>query len=285
MSPLRLRMLEYMQLKHYSPSTIKNYLNQVSRFARHLDKSPDLGSLEDVAAYLLHLNLERRLSQSQLNSAYSSIKVLFVQVLGREWDSRLLPRSRREKRLPAVLSAVEALALVNTPRNLKHRTILRLLYACGLRVSEALALQLSDVDSTRMVLIVRQGKGFKDRQVPLSESLLESLREYYRVFRPRKYLFESAQTGGALSQRSVQAVFQRAKVQTGVSRKVSVHTLRHCYATHLLEAGVDVMALKKFLGHTQLATTARYLHLSAPTQRVPDLLAGSPPEKDVPDVF
>ena len=285
MSPLRLRMLEYMQLKHYSPTTIKNYLSQVSHFARYLGKSPDLGTLEDVAAYLLHLNLERRLSQSQLNSAYSGIKVLFVQMLGREWDSRLLPRSRREKRLPAVLSAVEALTLVNTPRNLKHRTILRLLYACGLRVSEALALQVSDVDSQRMVLIVQQGKGFKDRLVPLSESILESLRQYYRAYRPRKYLFESGQTGGPLSQRSVQAVFQRAKVQTGVSRKVSVHTLRHCYATHLLEAGVDVMALKKFLGHTQLATTARYLHLSVPTQRVPDLLAGSPPQADEPDAF
>ncbi|MBK8196566.1 MAG: tyrosine-type recombinase/integrase [Lewinellaceae bacterium] len=144
------------------------------------------------------LTWNAKLSQSQLNSAYSGIKLLFVQVLGREWDSRLLPRSRREKRLPAVLSVVEALALVNTPRNLKHRTILRLLYACGLRVSEALALQVSDVDSQRMVLVVRQGKGFKDRQVPLSESILESLRQYYRAFRPRKYLFESGQTGGPL---------------------------------------------------------------------------------------
>ena len=135
-----------------------------------------------------------------------------------------------------------------------------------------------------MVLIVRQGKGFKDRQVPLSESILESLRYYYRIYRPKAYLFESAQTGGALSQRSVQMVFQRAKVQVGVSRKVSVHTLRHCYATHLLEAGVDVMALKKFLGHTQLATTARYLHLSVATKQVPDLLAGSTPDDD-PAIF
>ncbi len=278
-------MLEYMQLKHYSPSTIKNYLSQVSHFARYLGKSPDSGSLEDVAAYLLHLNVERRLSQSQLNSAYSGIKMLFVGVLGREWDKRLLPRARREKRLPAVLSAVEALALVNTPRNLKHRTILRLLYACGLRVSEALALELGDVDSSRMVLVVRQGKGFKDRLVPLSETLLEFLREYYRAYRPKQYLFENSRSGGPLSQRSVQAVFQRAKIQTGVSKKVSVHTLRHCYATHLLEAGIDVMALKKFLGHTQLATTARYLHLSAPTTQVPDLLAAGPTQADEPDIF
>ena len=219
MSPLRIRMLEYMQLKHYSPATIKNYLSQVSHFARYLGKSPDSGTLEDVATYLLNLNLERRLSQSQLNSAYSGIKVLFVQVLGREWDSRLLPRARREKRLPAVLSSVEALALVNTPRNLKHRTILRLLYACGLRVSEAPALRISDVDSQRMVLIVQQGKGFKDRMIPLSESMLENLRQYYRAYRPRKYLFESSQSGGPLSQRSVQAVFQRTKVQTGCFAK------------------------------------------------------------------
>jgi site-specific recombinase XerD len=114
---------------------------------------------------------------------------------------------------------------------------------------------------------------------------LESLHAYYRAYRPKQYLFESSRSGGPLSQRSVQAVFQRAKIQTGVSKKVSVHTLRHCYATDLLEAGIDVMALKKFLGHTQMATTARYLHLSIPTQRVPDLLIGSAPEEDVPDVF
>jgi site-specific recombinase XerD len=277
-------MSDYMQLKHYSPRTIKTYLVQVSNFARYLGKSPDLGTLEEVAAYLLHLNTARGLSQSLLNSVYSSIKLLFVDVLGREWDSRLLPRSRREKHLPEVLSASEAQALVNAPRNLKHRTILRLLYGSGLRVSEALSLQLSDVDSKRMVLIVRQGKGFKDRQVPLSESMLESLRQYYRFYKPQVYLFESNQTGGQLSQRLVQVAFQRAKAQAGISRKVSVHTLRHCYATHLLEAGVDVMELKKFLGHSQLATTARYLHLATPSRQVPDLLAGSTPE-DGPAIF
>jgi integrase/recombinase XerD len=267
-------MLEHMRLRHYSPRTIKSYLAQVTAFARHLGRSPDMATLEDVASYLLHLE-ERGLSQSLLSNAYSGIKVLFVAVLDRSWDRRILPRSRREKRLPAVLSAEEALALVNAPQNLKHRTILRLLYASGLRISEALALQVGDVDSSRMALIVHGGKGFKDRQVPLSATVLESLREYYRAYRPKAHLFESAQTGGPLSQRTVQMVFQRAKARAGVSRKASVHTLRHCYATHLLEAGVDVTELRRFLGHANLATTARYLHLSTPARQLPDLLAGA----------
>jgi site-specific recombinase XerD len=268
-------MLEYMRLRHYSPRTIKSYLAQVAAFARHLDRSPDTATLEEVSAYLLHLE-ERGMSQSLLSNAYSGIKVLFVAVLDKAWDARILPRSRRERRLPAVLSAQEALALVNAPQNLKHRTILRLLYASGLRISEALALQISDVDSSRMALIVHGGKGFKDRQVPLSSSMLESLREYYRVCRPKAYLFESVQTGGPLSQRTVQAVFQRAKARAGVSHKASVHTLRHCYATHLLEAGVEVTELRRFLGHSNLATTARYLHLRTPNRQLPDLLADSP---------
>ncbi|MBX2929000.1 MAG: tyrosine-type recombinase/integrase [Saprospiraceae bacterium] len=173
------------------------------------------------------------MAQSFLNSAYSGIKVLLVQVLGREWDTRILPRARRVKLLPGVLSVSEALSIVNAPKNLKHRTILRLLYATGLRMGELLRLRVSDVDSKRMVLPVRQGKGFKDRQVPMSEVLLDSLRKYWIQFRPKEYLFESACTGGALSARTIQVIFQKAKCKAGVTRQAGVHTLRHCYAhTH-----------------------------------------------------
>lgn len=269
-------MLEYMQLKHYSASTIKAYISQVVLFSAYLGKSPAQASLGEVARYLLHLINDKGASQSYVNAAYSAIKVLLEGVLGREWDRSMLPRSRREKPLPAVLSAEEALSIVNAPQNLKHRTILRLLYATGLRVSEALRLRLSDVDSKRMVLIVHRGKGYKDRHVPLSQPLLDSLRDYWRQSRPKEYLFESRQASGALSQRSVQALFQRAKAKAGVARKASVHTLRHCYATHLLEAGVDVMAIKAFMGHGKLSTTARYLHVSRASYKLPDLIGPSP---------
>lgn len=274
MTPLRRRMLDYMHLKNYSKSTIRSYINHVKDFACHLGKSPESATFEEVSAYLLHLTEDRGLSQSNLNGAYSGIKVLFTGVLGRAWDLNKLPRSRREKTLPAVLSVEQAQGLVNAPRNLKHRTILQLIYATGLRLSEAMGLELKDIDSNRMVIIVHRGKGGKDRHVPLSATLLECLRYYWRCYRPRRYLFENEHTKAHLSPRTVQAVFKRAKEKIGLSGKVSVHTLRHCYATHMLESGLNVVALKVFLGHTNLSTTNRYLHISATQGDLPDLLAG-----------
>lgn len=272
MTPLRKRMLDYMHLKHYSASTIKSYISHVALFARYIGKSPELSTLEEVSGYLLHLSEERKLSQSLLNAAYSAIKVLLEQVLGREWDTRMLPRSRREKTLPQVLSAADALKIVNAPANVKHRTILRLLYATGLRMAEVLSLKISDVDSKRMVLFVRQGKGFKDRQVPMSEVLLDTLRQYWLQCRPQEYLFESSMSGGPLSARSIQTIFQKARQKAGVRQHASVHTLRHCYATHMLEAGVDTLCIKNFMGHSHLSTTARYLHISRTHQSLPDLI-------------
>jgi len=273
MTPLRQRMLDYMLLKNYSSVTIKNYISQIVLFTRYLGKNPELATLEEVGAYLLHLTTVRNLSQSQVSGAYSAIKMLLVNILGREWDGRMLPRARRQKRLPSILSVQEIQALISAPRNLKHRTILCLLYSTGLRVSEALALKIADIDSQRMVLIVHQGKGAKDRMIPLSVSLLASLRGYYAVFRPKIYLFENERKGGPLSQRTVQNIFEQAKSQVKLRRQASVHTLRHCYATHSLEAGLDVTVLKEFLGHTSLSTTARYLHVSAASGNAPDLLA------------
>jgi site-specific recombinase XerD len=274
MTPLRRRMLDYMRLKNYSSRTIRSYICYVKEFALYLGKSPELATVEEIQAYLLHLTVERGSSQSHLSGAYSGIKVLFTGVLGRDWDLNQLPRSRREKTLPAVLSAEQAHALISTPRNLKHRTILQLIYATGLRLSEAVCLELNDIDSSRMVIIVHRGKGNKDRYVPLSATLLGALRHYWRCYRPKRYLFENANTGAHLSARTVQVVFQRAKEELGLKGKISVHTLRHCYATHLLENGVNIASLRVFLGHTNLSTTNRYLHISATHGDVPDLLAG-----------
>ena len=274
MTPLRHRMLDYMRLKNYSNRTIRSYICYVKHFAIYLGNSPDLATLEDIQDYLLYLKEECGSSQSHLNGAYSGIKVLLEGVLGRDWDAIQLPRSRREKKLPVVLSATQAQELVNAPGNLKHRTILQLIYATGLRLSETVCLELSDIDSQRMVIAVRRGKGRKDRYVPLSVTLLEALRYYWRCYQPKKYLFENANTGAHLSTRTVQAVLKKAKEKLGMSGKVSVHTLRHCYATHMLESGVNIASLKFFLGHTNLSTTNRYLHISATHGEVPDLLAG-----------
>ena len=277
MTPLRRRMYDYMQLKHFSHSTIKSYLSHVGQFARHIKKNPEDSSLEEVRDYLLYMVNEKGFSQAYINGTYSGLKILYEEVLGRYWDSHILPRSRKEKRLPGVLSPEEALKLVNAPSNLKHRTILQLIYGTGLRASEALRLRLEDVDSKRMVLRVQKGKGNKDRYVPITASLLEALRYYWRCYRPKVYLFESAQTGRALTLRTVQAVFQKAKGQIGINRAVSVHTLRHSYATHLLEAGVDLIAIKTFMGHGHLSTTARYLHIGQTHKNLPDLLSGITP--------
>lgn len=282
MTPLRRRMADYMQLKHFSPRTIKTYLNQVSQFAKYLGKSPEEATLEDVATYLLHLSRERSLSQSFINAAYSAIRLLLEEILGQVWDRRLLPRARKEKSLPRVLSPEDALRIINSLSNVKHRMVLSLLYATGVRMSEALNLRLNDVDSKRMVLVIQQGKGNKDRYVPLSPSLLEALRHYWRCYQPKVFLFEGAVKGQPLSSRTVQKVFQMAKEKAGINTEASVHTLRHSYATHLLAAGVNLVAIKTFMGHSQLSTTARYLHVGQTQRDLPDLLSNSAPWPDAP---
>ena len=272
MTPLRKRMLEYMQLKHYSRNTIQSYLNHVAAYARHIGKSPELSDWEAVRSYLLYLVKDRQCSVSNLNQAQSAFKVLYVQVLGWPEAGNQIPRPRRVQALPSVMSVAEVQLLIRSLKNTKHRTLLQVLYGAGLRVSEVVALRIGDIDSSRRVLAIRQAKGFKDRYVPLSATLLESLREYWRIYRPLDFLFESNMSGGPLSIRTVQAIFQKAKAAAGIRKKVSAHTLRHCYATHLLEAGTDLLSIKQQLGHRNISTTMLYLHLAEDRKQTPDLL-------------
>ncbi|MCC6412760.1 MAG: site-specific integrase [Saprospiraceae bacterium] len=269
---MRKRMLEYMQLKHYSPRTIKSYVNIVAAYARHIGKSPELSDWEEVRSYLLHLLNDRHCSVSHLSQANSAFKVFFVYVLGWPEAGYQVPRPRRVRTLPSVMSVEEVQRLIRSLPNIKHRTLLQVLYGTGLRVSEVVALRVADIDSGRGLLAIRQAKGFKDRYVPLSPTLLDSLREYWRIYRPTEFLFESSMTGGPLSIRTAQAIFQNAKVAAGISKKASPHTLRHSYATHLLEAGADLLSIKQQLGHRNISTTTVYLHLREDRQQTPDLL-------------
>ena len=272
MTPLRKRMLEYMQLKHYSPRTIKSYLNVVAAYTRHIGKNPESSDWGEVRSYLLHMLNERHCSVSYLSQANSAFKVFFVCVLGWPEAGHQVPRPRRVRILPSVMSVEEVQRLINSVANVKHHTMLQVLYGTGLRVSEIVALRITDIDSDRGQIAVRQAKGFKDRYVPLSPTLLEQLREYWRICRPTEFLFEHEVFGGPLSIRTVQVIFQKAKMAAGINKKVSTHSLRHSYATHLLEAGADLLSIRNQLGHSSIATTTVYLHLKEDRAQTPDLL-------------
>ena len=265
-------MLEYMQLRNYSRSTIKSYINMVAAYARHIGKSPDLSDWEAVREYMLHLLEERHCSVSHLSQAHSAFKVLFVHVLGWPDAGNQVPRPRKVHTLPSVMSVSEVERLISSLSNIKHRTLLQVLYGAGLRVSEVVKLRIADIDSERGVLAVRQAKGFKDRYVPLSATLLTQMREYWRIYRPSVFLFERSVSGGPLSVRTAQAIFQHAKAASGIQKKVSAHTLRHSFATHLLEAGVDLLSIRDQLGHRSITTTTVYLHLTGSARQTPDLL-------------
>lgn len=267
-------MLRYMERRSFSPSTIKVYISWVSQFAQHYGKSPELLDEDDIGAYFDYLKGDRKLSQSSLAGCYSGIKLLWEKILGRRWDTNKLPRSRRPKTLPEVLSVEEAHQLISRTRNQKHRTLLKVLYTTGIRVGELVKLKPGDIDSKRMVIRVSQGKGRKDRYTVLPLTLLKELRSYWKAYRPRAYLFEGAVSGRHISIRTVQAVFQQACERIALRRQVGVHVLRHSFATHLLESGVDTLTIKSLLGHANIATTARYVHVqNSRLKGLPDLLA------------
>lgn len=267
-------MTEHMRLKAYSPKTIKSYVNLVAVYARHVGKSPELTDCEDARAFMVYLVEERKSSTSHLHQAFSALKLLFVQVLGRPDCGDKIPRPKRAKTLPVVMSVEEVERLVRSLANIKHRTMLQVLYGTGLRVSELTGLRIGDIDSGRNTITVRHGKGAKDRQVPLSPTLLQLLREYWKIYRPVEFLFEGERSGAQMSERTVQAVFEHAKKASGIKKKVSAHTLRHSYATHLLEAGTDLLTIRNQLGHSNISTTTVYLHLKSGGQGAKDLLEG-----------
>jgi integrase/recombinase XerD len=273
MTPLRQRFLDDLRLRNYSPRTLETYVYCVARFARHFHRSPELLGPEEIRAFQLHL-LERKVSWCQFNQTVSALRFLYGVTLGRTEQVPFIPYGKRPKRLPCVLSPEEVLRLLEaTPPGL-YRTLFQTTYACGLRLNEVIHLQVTDIDGARRVLHVRQGKGDKERLLPLSERLFDQLRVYWRDYRPRPWLFPRRRSGDQpIHATSVQKLCQQLVKRVEITKPASFHTLRHSFATHLLEAGVDVRTLQKLLGHSSLSTTAHYLHLTnSHLHRLPSLL-------------
>jgi integrase/recombinase XerD len=272
MTPLRQRMIEDMRLRNLSPHTIDAYVLAVKQFASHFKRSPQQLSGQDVRQYLLHLVQERQVSWSRYNIARCALQFLYQITLGRDERFEKLPCARAPKRLPTVLSTEELRRLFDVAaRDVKHKALLMTLYGSGLRVSEVAALRPADIDSARMLIHVRLGKGAKDRMTKLSPRLLEVLREYWRAARPKRtsassvepWLFPQAGNADrAMNTSSIERMVQRLARRAGLGKAVTPHTLRHSYATHLLDAGTDLRTIQVLLGHRNLKTTAIYLHVS-----------------------
>lgn len=258
MTPLRQRMIEDLQLRNLAPATQKNYIAHVAAFARFFGRSPEALDQEAVREYLLYLLNERKMSPENVNQQCSALKFLYLTTLEMPWREVDFPRVRRPHRLPVVLSHEEIVQFFDHVPSLKYRAALMMCYGAGLRVSEAVAVKVSDIDSQRMLIRVEQGKGRKDRYTMLSPRLLEVLRVYWRAARPKEYLFPSWRTGRHLNAASLQQACHDAWLRSGLRKRITVHTLRHSFATHLLENGTDVRIIQVLLGHSRIDTTARY---------------------------
>lgn len=258
MTPLRRRMIEDMQLRNLAAVTQRNYIAHVAAFARFFGQSPEALDQEAVREYLLYLLNERKMSPEGVNQQVSALKFLYLTTLEMPWAAEDFPRVRRPHRLPVVLSHEEVVLFFDYVPSLKYRAALMICYGAGLRVSESVAVKVSDIDSQRMLLRVEQGKGHKDRYTMLSPRLLEVLRVYWRAARPKDYLFPSWRTGRHLTATSLQQACRDAWRRSGLRKRVTVHTLRHSFATHLLENGTDVRIIQALLGHSRIDTTAHY---------------------------
>lgn len=261
MGELRVLMDRDMTLKNLSERTKKCYLACVHDFVAHYRRNPKELGEEQIKAYLHFLITDRKASQSKVNQVYSALKFFYVVTLQRTWNTTAIPRGRSSRKLPTVLSRQEVEAILGATSNLKYLTIFSTIYSAGLRLGEVVSLVRTDIDAQRMMIRVRQGKGRKDRYTLLCERNLELLRIYWRLAKPREWLFYGKDKCRAISTSSVQHQFRRAVIKAGISKKASIHTLRHSFATHLLETGCDVLHIQKLLGHRSAKTTSVYLHV------------------------
>lgn len=265
MTPLRQRMLEDMGIRNLAENTQLSYLQQVSAYARHFGHPPDQLGPEEVRIYQVHLVKDRKLAPSSISIATSALRFLYKVTLKQPWAPDEIPMPKKPFKLPVVLSPDEVMHFLACVDSLKQRTILTAAYAAGLRVSEATHLKVTDVDSQRMVLRIDQGKGRRDRYVMLSPRLLQALREYWKVVRPKTWLFPGDIPGQPISTGAVELACQKAHRAAGIAKPITPHSLRHAFATHLLEAGTDVRRIQLLLGHRSLATTSRYLKIATST--------------------
>ena len=262
MTPLRKRMTEELEIRNYSPKTIRLYVDNVARLARHYGKSPDRLSREEIRGYLVYLVEEKGLAVGTYKQALAALRYFYRWVLKRGDLVEDILSPRPERRLPVVLSLGEVQRLFAAIVSFKHRMILMTAYSAGLRISEAVNLKITDVDSERMVIRVCQGKRKKDRYTVLSPVLLTMLRHYWWAARPTSYLFHGRRLNRPMSVATVQRACKDAQEKSGIEKTVTPHTLRHSFATHLLESGTDLRVLQALLGHSSIRTTAIYTHVS-----------------------
>jgi integrase/recombinase XerD len=263
-------MLQDLQLRGKSESTQHNYLRAVRKVSEHYDKPPDLVTEENLREYFLYLKNERHFSRSASTQAMCGIKFFYTYTLKRDWPTLTLVRAPHEHKLPVVLSQEEVRRVLNSIRIFRHRACLTTIYSCGLRINEGTHVQVGDIYSDRMLLHVRFAKGGNDRYVPLPHRTLDILRDFWRSHRNPDWLFPAPGRGGAgmssanepIPRSSVQIVFKAALRDCGIRKRASVHTLRHSYATHLLEKGVNLRLIQQYLGHRSPRTTAIYTHLT-----------------------
>jgi site-specific recombinase XerD len=256
-------MTEDMQVRNLALNTQTSYVQQVSLFARHFNQSPEQLGPEDIRTYQVYLTNEKKLAPGSILIAVAALRFLYKVSLKREWQfDEVIPAPKKPQKLPVVLSPEEVLHFLESVGSIKHRVILTSCYAAGLRISESVRLQPPDIDSQRMVIRVVQGKGQKDRYVMLSPKLLETLRNYWRAVRPKRWLFEGDVSGQPISRSAVELACQKARRLSGIGKPISPHSMRHAFAVHLLESGTDVRTIQLLLGHRSLATTARYLRIA-----------------------
>jgi site-specific recombinase XerD len=260
-SPLRQRMIDDMTFRNMSPGTLKVYSYAVANFSAFHGRSPDKLGIEDVRVYRLHL-LARGLKATSINPIIGALRFFYRTTLGMKEIAEQIPFARKEDTLPAVLSQEQVVCLLQAEPNLKMRTAFTTIYAAGLRVSELVALTARDIDSARMVIRIQQAKGRKDRYVMLSEQLLTILRAYWKCTRPPHWLFPGPDPSKPVTTRSLQRTFRSAADRAGLDASVTVHTLRHSFATHLLEQGVDIRVIQDLLGHRQITSTTRYARVA-----------------------
>ena len=258
MTSLRQRMLEDMAIRNLAENTQSSYIQQIIAYARHFHRSPEALGPEEIRAYQLHLTQTRKLSVSSISVATGALRFLYKVTLKRPWAIDEIPMPKRPFKLPVILSREEVMHFLDSIDSIKHRAILMTAYAAGLRVSEATHLKVTDIDSQRMMLRVDQGKGGKDRLVMLSPRLLETLRTYWRSAHPTLWLFPGDPPDQPITRSAVELACQKAHRASGVTKPITPHSLRHAFATHLLESGTDVRTIQLLLGHRSLATTSRY---------------------------
>ena len=265
MTTLRQRMIEDLRIRNYTDTTIKTYIHQVKKFANFFGRSPEHLGPDQIRSYQVHLVEHKCISLSSLKQAVCALRFLYRTTLKRHWSMDLIPYPRQEKKLPVILSPTEVYAFFRAIASPKYRTVLQTMYASGVRISEAVSLRATDIDSDRMQIRVRRGKGRKERRTILSPTLLSILRRYWEVFRPTKFLFESRGTREPITRNTVQLVCPAAAHKAGIRKRVTPHTMRHCFATHLLEAGNDLRTIQLLMGHASIRTTTRYLHVARST--------------------